>query len=283
MSRIEVVALSQAQRAELAVYGARWERCGSATAPPDHAGALRVRCTRPTPPRVCVLRATSFGRQSPADLAAGWAKRRAVAGDNVRALVVDVVRRKAELAVDRAIALSVRMALAGEPGLARAPAFCASIDEAVLRLGERALPILRARFARFLPRPRGHRLSFAASSFSLLSAPWLGALRIPARRVRVGRQTEGGGGAVGARPQSPAGWCRTRRSAGSWIRRPTLLRHDANGRLHAADGPALRYGEACSGLRLEGHHRARLADRAARAHRCAQPSRPRTTRRSGAA
>ena len=46
--------------------------------------------------------------QSPAELAAGWAKRRAVAGDNVRALVVDVVRRKAELAVDRGIALNVR-------------------------------------------------------------------------------------------------------------------------------------------------------------------------------
>ena len=34
--------------------------------------------------------------QGPADLAAAWAKRRHAAGDNVRALIIDAVRRKTE-------------------------------------------------------------------------------------------------------------------------------------------------------------------------------------------
>ena len=241
MSRIEVAALSQAQRAELAVYGARWETLRRATAPPDHAGAT-----------VCVHKAYAAAglrpprdivwEQSPAELAAGWAKRRAVAGDNVRALVVDVVRRKAELAVDRAIALNVRMALAGEPGLARAPAFCTSVDEAVLRLGERALPILRVRFADFF-RGRRARLSFAASSFSLVTAPWLGALEYLHDVCGLRRHTEGLAGLWEIARH--ASWMVPHEEVCWLLERPQLLRHDAGARLHAADGPALRYGEAC--------------------------------------
>ncbi|MBX9589302.1 MAG: hypothetical protein K2X43_08355 [Hyphomonadaceae bacterium] len=241
MSRIEIAALSEAQRAQLAIYGARWTALRRATSPPNHesiadgvrnayaAGGL-------TPPGEIVW------ERGPADLASGWAKRRGGAGDNVRSLIVDAVRRKAELAVDRAISLSVRMVLANEPGLSRAAEFSASIDEAVLRISERTQPALRTRLADFFP-GRRRRLSFAASSFSPLSAPWLGSLQY---LHDIG----------GLRPHTEAlvGLWTLARSA-SWIvpharvcwlmERPELIRHDVNGRLHAPDGPALRYGDGC--------------------------------------
>ena len=114
--------------------------------------------------------------QGPADLAAAWAKRRHSAGDNMRALVVDAVRRKVELSVDRAIALPVRMLLANQPGLSRTAEFCTSIDEAVLLLGDQEPASAQNRLADFFPRRR-RRLSFPASSFSPLSAPWLGSMQ----------------------------------------------------------------------------------------------------------
>jgi len=180
--------------------------------------------------------------QGPADLAGTWTKRRNAVGDNVRALVVDAVRRKAELAVDRAMSLNVRMLLANEPGLSRAAEFCTSIDEAVFRLCERTLPSLRARLADLLPRRR-RRLGFAASSFSLLSAPWLGAMEYLYHVAGLKRHT------------GPLSGLWTLARSASWIiphaqvcwlmEKPELIRHDANGRLHAGDGPALRYRDGC--------------------------------------
>ena len=116
----------------------------------------------------------------------------------MRALVVDVVRRKAEVTVDRAIALSVRMALAGAAGLSRVPGYCTSIDEAVLRIGDRALPILRSRFffSGFFPRRRA-RISLAGSGFSF-HRPWLGAMEY---LRRAGSCTHPADGPVGDRPQ----------------------------------------------------------------------------------
>lgn len=242
LSRIEIAALSQAQRAELAVYGSRWQALRTATAPPDHTGAIAwVRnaymAAGLAPPRDIVW------SEGPAEIAAAWAKRRGSAGENMRALVVDMVRRKAEHAVDRAISLNVRMALASEPGLSRVLAVCTSIDEAVLRLGERALPILRTRFADYFPRRRT-KLSFAASGFSFQSAPWLGALEYLHDVCGLWPHT-----------RALAGLWEIARNA-SWIiphehvcwlmERPLLIRQDANGRLHAPDGPALRFGDGCS-------------------------------------
>jgi hypothetical protein len=241
LSRIEIAALSDTQRAQLPVYGARWDDLRRATSPPDHEGVAT--CVRsayaaaglPAPSEI-------VWEQGPADLANAWARRRSSGGDNVRAAIVDAVRRKVELGVDRAISLTVRMALAGEPGLARAAEFCASLDEAVLRLSERTLPTLRARLADFLPRRR-RRMSFPASSFSFLSAPWLGSTEYLHDVAGLRRQTEALSGL----------WALARNA--SWIvphadicwlmEKPQLIRHDANGRLHAADGPAVVYGDGC--------------------------------------
>jgi uncharacterized protein DUF6745 len=236
--RTEVGALSERQRAELAVYGARWNALRQSTSPPDEA-AVRDSIDKAYaaaglgPPREIAW------EDGPADLAVAWSRRRHMAGDSVHAVVVDAVRRKAELAVDRAIALSVRMALTGEPGLARLPAYCASVDEALLRLGERALPILPIRFLDFFSRRR-NRATFAGSGFSLQSAAWLGALQYLHDVCGLVRQT---GPAAGLWELAKhACWMLPHEQICWLIRRPTLIRCDASGRLHAADGPALRFG-----------------------------------------
>jgi hypothetical protein len=240
LSRTEVGALSDGQRADLTVYGARWNALRQSTAPPDHeaaraAVAAAYSAVKLPPPREIVW------EDGPAQLAVSWSKRRHTAGDSMRATIVDEVRRKAELGVDRAIALNVRMALTSEPGLARPPSYCATIDEALLRLGERALPILPLRLLDiFSLSRRRNRATFAGSGFSLQSAAWLGALQYLHDVCGLVRQTE---------PVAPlwelarsACWVTPYERICWLIRRPTLIRSDASGRLHAADGPALRFG-----------------------------------------
>lgn len=236
MSRIEVAALSEAQRAQLSAYGARWDALRRATALPDHEGVAE--CVRNAygaaglpPPSEIVW------QQGPADLASDWSKRRYIADDSVRTQIVDAVRRKAELAVDRAISLNVRMLVAGEPGLSRVAEFCTNIDEAVLRVAERALPSFRMRLADFFPRRR-RRLSFSASSFSLLSAPWLGAMEF-LHDVGLQRHTAMLSGLWGLARH--ASWMVPHANICWLMEKPQVLRHDLNGRLHAPDGPALVY------------------------------------------
>jgi hypothetical protein len=178
----------------------------------------------------------------PLDLVNSWSKRRHAAGDSVRAQVVDAVRRKSESSIDRAISLSVRMAFAGTPGLSRAPEFSAGIDEAVWRLSGRALPRLRMRFFDFLP-IRGRRPGFVASSFSLLSAPWLSMMECAHDVCGLVQHARAAAGlweiahhATWIVPHARVCWL---------MERPQLIRTDANGRLHAPDGPALRYGDGC--------------------------------------
>jgi uncharacterized protein DUF6745 len=239
LSRIEIAALSQAQRAQLTVYGTRWDALRRATSPPDHEGvAEQVRDAYaagglPAPAEI-------VWEQGPADLAAAWAKQRHAAGDNVRALIVDAVRRKAELAVDRAISLSVRMLLVSEPGLSRVAEFSTSIDEAVLRLSERTQPAFRTRLADVFLRPR-RRLSFPASSFSLLSAPWLGIMHYLHDVGGLERTTEALAGLWALAHN--ASWIVPHAHVCWLMQKPQLIRLDANGRLHALDGPALRYGD----------------------------------------
>jgi hypothetical protein len=240
--RTEVGALSDGQRAELTVYGARWNALRQSTVPPDTATAQAAvekayAAAGLAPPRDIVW------ENGPAELAVAWSRRRSSAGESVRAAVVDAVRRKAELGVDRAIALSVRMALTGEPGLARLPAYCATIDEALLRLGEQALPILPLRFFDFFAWRR-NRATFSGSGFSLQSAAWLGALQYLHDVCGLVRRTEPAAG-LWELAQS-ACWMAPHRHVCWLIRRPTLIRCDAAGRLHAADGPALRFGHDCT-------------------------------------
>ena len=237
MSRIEIAALSDAQRAQLPVYGARWEALRRSTSPPDHVAAAE--CVREAYSAAGLQPPTDIvWEQGPLDLAAAWAKRRGAAGDNVRSQLVDAVRRKAEYAVDRAISLNVRMALANVPGLSRIAEFCASMDELILRLSDRALPSLRARLADFFPR-RTRRLSFAASSFSPPSAPWLGTMQYLHEVCGLHRHCRPLMGLW--QTASYATWMVPHAHVCWLMEKPQLIHHDPNGRLHAADGPALRF------------------------------------------
>jgi hypothetical protein len=237
--RTEVGALSDGQRAELTVYGARWNALRESTAPPQYDAACaaveKVYFAAGLPPPREIA-----WEDGPAQLAMAWSKRRHAAGDSVRGKVVDDVRRKAELGVDRAIALSVRMALSNEPGLARLASYCATIDEALLRLGERALPILPLRLLDlFSLSRRGGRATFSGSGFSLQSAAWLGALEYLHDVCRLVRHTVSAAGLWEL--ARSACWIAPHERICWLIRRPTLIRTDAGGRLHAADGPALRF------------------------------------------
>ncbi|HEX5999676.1 MAG TPA: hypothetical protein VFZ16_09810 [Hyphomicrobiaceae bacterium] len=222
----------------MSIYGARWNALRQSTAPPDYENARAavdgIYAAAGLPPPQDVL-----WEDGPVELAGSWSRGRHTAGDSVRAVVIDAVRRKAELAVDRAIALSVRMALTSEPGLARLPGYCTTMDEALLRLGERALPILPMRFFDFFPRRRA-RATFASSGFSLQTAAWLGALQYLHDVCGLVRQTQSVAG-LWELAQS-ACWIAPHEHVCWLVRRPRSMRCDANGRLHAADGPALCFG-----------------------------------------
>jgi hypothetical protein len=184
-------------------------------------------------------------------VASTWAGLRNDAGENVRSLVVDLVRRKAERTVDRSVGAAVRTSLAQEPRLVRVPSYSTSIDEAVLREGERVRPVLSRRLASlFSLSLRGTKLSFAASSFSFHTAPSLGALEYFHDVCGLRRQT---GGLTGL-------WQIARNA--SWIvphericwlsERPELIRHDARDRLHAAKGPAVKFRDGWSAYAWKG-------------------------------
>ena len=249
MSLIEVARLTDVQRAGLAEYGERWSRIRQTTARVDRdeaeEGVRRAYAAAGLAPPRHVM----WG-ESPYEIAHKWA-RYLSAGESVRHLVVDMVRRRAEAAVDRAVSLSVRTALMEESRLSRLPAYSASIDDAVLRACERMRPRLRTRLFSLAKLTSFRRSqTFAATSFGFQSAPILGALEY---LHDVG----------GLRPhtRSLAGLWQIAKNA-SWIiphedacwlsERPDRLELDANGRLHCANGPALNYQDGWSAYAWKG-------------------------------
>ena len=238
MSLIEIARLADPQREKLGEYGQRWSELRSSTAPCDRAAAetgveKAYAAAGLSPPRDIV-----WGG-GPLEIANACARSRDSAGEAVRPQVVDHVCRKAEGAVDRIVGLGVRMALAAEPRLARVPQFCASIDEAVHRDCERVRPKLRARFASLFTRDRLGRASFASSAFALHSASSLGTLEFFHDVCDLQRQT----GALSGLWQvaKNASWILPHRHVCWLAERPRVVRQDARGRLHAADGPAVGY------------------------------------------
>jgi hypothetical protein len=249
LSLIEVPRLSEPQAERLAEYGERWARLRSSTAACDRAAAEEgvveaYSAAGLAPPREIVWTG------GPLELAQLWARDRNTAGENVRSLVVDQVCRKAEIAVDRAVGLAVRVKLAGEPGLSRVPAFCASIDEAVLRDCERVRPHLYMRLAGLIKHGRRVWFSFAASAFGFHSAPSLAALEYFHDVCQLRRQT---GALTGLwQVAKNAGWILPHRDVCWLAERPEVLHQDARGRLHAAKGPAVRYRDQWSAYAWKG-------------------------------
>ena len=91
--RTEVGALADWQRAELAVYGARWNALRQSTSPPDEAVA-RSAVEKAYAAAGLVAPGEIVWEDGPAELAVSWSKRRHAAGESVRSTLVDAVRRR---------------------------------------------------------------------------------------------------------------------------------------------------------------------------------------------
>ncbi len=249
MSLIEIASLSDLQRAKLAEYGRSWSEFRGSTAPSDRAateaGVEKAYAVAGLPPPRQIL-----WRNGPLEIATSWSRLRGGAGDNVRALVVDNICRRAEGAVDRAVGLAVRVALVGEPRLTRVPPYCTSIEEAVLRGCERVRPQLRELFAGLLAPQRLGRMSFASCAFAFLSAPLLGALEYFHDICNLTRQTASLAGLW--QIAKHASWMLPHREVCWLSERPQAIRQDARGRLHCADGPAVTYPDGWSAYAWKG-------------------------------
>jgi hypothetical protein len=243
LSLIELPRLSAFQKAALGPYGERWSELRRSTAAVDReeaeAGvASAYEAAGLAPPRDII-----WGG-SPREIANLWVTAHDGGGENVRSLVVDLVRRKAEAAVDRAIGVAVRTALAEEPRLSRVPAFAASIDEAVARDCAGIKPTLRKRLAALFSLRHRPSVAFPAASFGFQATSSLGVLEYFHDVCGLRRQTSALGGLW--QIAKNAAWILPNERICWLSERPTTIRSDSNGRLHAADGPALSYRDGWS-------------------------------------
>jgi hypothetical protein len=243
LSLIELPRLSTFQKAALGSYGERWSELRRSTAAVNReeaeAGvASAYAAAGLAPPREIV-----WGN-SPREIANLWVMAHDTGGENVRSLVIDLVRRKAEAAVDRAIGVAVRTALAEEPRLSRVPPFATSIDEAVARDCAGIKPNLRKRLAALFSLRRRPSLAFPAASFGFQATSSLGVLEYFHDVCGLRRQTSALGGLW--QIAKNAAWILPNERSCWLSERPTTIRIDTNGRLHAADGPALTYRDGWS-------------------------------------
>jgi hypothetical protein len=184
-------------------------------------------------------------------LAHAWLSGQSCAGGNVRARLIDGPCRRAEHAIDRAIGLSVRTMLAQEPRLTRMPGFAASIVEAVHRDCAALRPGIATRLAALFSRPR-RKLppGFADASAALFNLPALGALQYFHDVCGLQRQTSSLRGLWPLAAQ--VSWIIPHEQACWLSERPLAIAQDANGRLHAAKGPAVRYRDGWSAYAWKG-------------------------------
>ena len=189
--------------------------------------------------------------ESPYEIAQKWA-RYAGAGESVRHLMIDMVRRRAEAAVDRAVSLTVRTALMEEPRLSRLPAYSSSIDDAVLRACENGAaapahaPVQPGQADLVAPVADVSRPAASASSprqswaRSSTCTTWAACARTPARWPGLWQIAKNASWII---PHEDACWL---------SERPERLEIDANGRLHCANGPALGYRDGWSAYAWKG-------------------------------
>jgi hypothetical protein len=250
LSLIEVARLNEQQRAELAAYGKRWAGARQDTTPGDRPVAEEgVRkayaAAGLAPPRQIAW------ADGPYEMARVWTRSRRSAGDNVRHVVVDMIRRRAEAAIDRAVGLAVRTVLLEEAGLSRPLPFSMSIDEAVLRACELVKPPVRTRlldFARLRSLRRPH--DFASDSFGFHATVSLGTLEYLHDVCGLRSQTRALAGLW--QIAKNASWMLPHEDMCWLAQRPDKLDVDANGRLHCANGPALSYRDGWSAYAWKG-------------------------------
>jgi hypothetical protein len=247
LSRIELTRLSPEQAARLADYRGRWERVRMSTAPADRqAAAAAVE----TAYRVAGL--APPGRiewcDGPVELARSCAETgAAVAGDNVKATVVDEVLREAAYAIDHALGREVRSqissAFRSRPPNPVSVAVATAVTMSDPLQREHRFAPLRQLVHRLRGRtlPRWMQTSFRDSSFSQHDAPPLGIFEYLREVCGLHRQTEKVMSLC--RLASNIGWIIPHRRVCWIVDRHSVLATDDRGRLHNAKGPALKFGD----------------------------------------
>jgi len=164
-------------------------------------------------------------------------------GANVKPALVDAIQSRVVMEIDARVSASVRLALF-ETRLISRSALGIAVNEAVLEAANAVRPRLSARlkhaFARLGGRGRmAARLSFSLCSFGQHDVGWLGICQFLNEAFDLRRETHGLDG-LWLIAQN-AGWVLPHENV-CWVaERHNVLKVDAAGRLHSADGPAIAY------------------------------------------
>jgi hypothetical protein len=248
--RIELTRLSSEQVSRLAEYRARWEGIRMSTARADRARGVAdvadvYRAAGLAPPeRVIWCDGPIELVRSCAEVGLG------MAGDNVKASIIDDVLRDAAYAIDHALSREARSQISST-FRSRPPNSVSTAVAAAVTLGD---PLERERPFAWLRRV-GHRLkgglmprwmeaSFRDSSFSQHDAPPLGVFQYLREVCALQRQTD----KVTSLCQLAAniGWIVPHRRVCWLVDRHSVLVTDDRGRLHNPKGAALKFEDGWS-------------------------------------
>jgi len=250
LSRIELARLSAEQVVALSRQHARWEGIRTSTARADRAAAndgvkAAYRAARLAPPDEIIW------CEGPLEVArAGAQTGHAVAGENVKALIVDSVLRDVAYAVDAAIGSEVRTQIAGT-FRTHPPNQTSAAVIAAVTLRDPLVQERRFQFVRQLMRrlqggtlPRWMRTSLRDSGFSQHDAPSLGIFQFFHDTCGLKTQTERLTGLIQA--ATNIGWMLPHSRVCWLVDRHNILRTDDRGRLHSANGPAIAFPDGWS-------------------------------------
>ncbi len=247
MSRIELARLSAEQLALLSRCRNRWEEIRTSTARADRASAedgvkAAYRAARLAPPEQIVW------CEGPLDVARSCSQTgRAIAGENVKSLIVDSVLRDVAYAVDASISSEVRTRISStfRP---HPPNQTSAAVTAAVTLRDPLMQERRFQFARRLLHrlrggtlPRWMRTSLRDSSFSQHDAPALGIFEFFHDACGLQRQAEPLQGLI--RVAANVGWIIPHARVCWLVERHHILRTDDRGRLHSANGPAIAFAD----------------------------------------
>jgi hypothetical protein len=164
-------------------------------------------------------------------------------GANVKPALVDAVQSRVVMDIDARVSASVRLALF-ETRLISRSALGIAVNEAILEAANGVRPRWSARLRHGLARlgGKGHmaaRLSFSLCSFGQHDIGWLGICQFLNEAFGLRRETHGLNGLWLIAKN--VGWVLPHENVCWLAERHNVLKVDAAGRLHSAEGPALAY------------------------------------------
>jgi hypothetical protein len=244
----EVDALTSEQTAALSRYRARWTAVGRSTEPADRGAAeegarLAYRAAGLSPPVRCVW------CESPVALCSRSRAASRADGANVKAAVVDRLRRRVAAGVRRRVAARVQALV--ESTVNPGDALVAAMTETVMQAAVQDNAPLLQRYRRSEPLSLSDllRALLGREGFRYVSAgphalAWLGPYEYICNVLGLRAETEPLRGLW--QLALNAGWLQPHAHTCWLAERPDLLRGDVSDRLHHPDGPALRYPDGWS-------------------------------------